>query len=512
MGRMTRLILWGALALTLSPGCQCQRGDLEAKTMSAYPVPGGFYATDQVELEDIRDFYKTVFGTDSYETNWSELDKLRTGSVDTERFPYVDTWYPERENGTNRLGALTKYDLAFHNGESKAAKWENEKHSRQEPYWYGHCNGTSVAGTRYQSPKNSVKRPKGCSGAGCVEFSPADIRALLSEMNMNAKAKFISGRRCSLPQSELTKRPATRTNPQVMDACDDVNPGSFHVGLVNFLGRMKQPIIFDQKQNEEVWNYPIYKYRYNVSGPMDEGEAIAALQLGERIDSWVFNPKARSWYKVTLTVSFRLSTTEVPQNAGQVPGPTEATYEYILELDGNGDVIGGEWVGKYRVDHPDFIWMPFEPLEPTGDDSRGNPFVSNDEVTKLWAESVGFNPEDPFHDKPKNSFDIRFFPPGDLTWGVVKGYYRILLDGRSTGSLFLGKKSHVRVEVADVLKTDASVEVSLNGKVIGNGSPENGRLDLTFDSSPGINFLNLRWNSTKVESSELNWDFRYYAM
>lgn len=510
MGFRTRMILWSALIL--APGCQCQRGEMESKALAALPVPGGFYATDQVEFEDIRDFYKTVFGSDTYETRWSELDKLRSGSVDQARYPYVDSWYPERDNGTNRQGALTKYDNAFNNGESKAAKWEGDNHSRQEPSWYGHCNGTSVSGTRYQSPKNSVKRPKGCSGNSCVEFTAADIRALLSEMNMNAKAKFISGRRCSLDKGELSSRPVTRTNPTVMDACDDVNPGSFHVGLVNFLGRMKQPIVIDESQDEQVWNYPIYKYNYSVSGPLDEGQAIAALNLGERIDSWIFNPNARSWYKVTMTLALRYSTADIPANAGQVPGPNEITYEYVLEVDGNGDVIGGEWVGKNRLNHPDFIWMPFEPADPTGDDSRGNPFLSNNEVIKIWAESVGLNPDDPFHDKPKNSFDIRFFPPGDLNWGVVKGYYRVLLDGRSTGSLFLGKKGHVRVEVADMLKTDATVEVSLNGKVIGSGTPVNGRLDITFDSPPGINFLNFRWVSTKVESTELNWDFRYYAM
>ncbi len=122
------------------------------------------------------------------------------------------------------------------------------------------------------------------------------------------------------------------------------------------------------------------------------------------------------------------------------------------------------------------------------------------------------DPSNPFRDKPKNVFDIRFFPPPDTSWGVVEGYYRIQLDGRNNGSLFLGKKSHIRVEVADVLKSDASVEILLNGKAIGSGSLQDGKFDLLFDSPPGINFLALRWNSSKVESRELNWDFRYFAM
>lgn len=504
------------LALTASimgaPGCQCQRTEATAQAFPARNAPV-LYATDQVELDDIRDFFKKVFGARDYVTQWSELEKYQQGSVEDARIPYFDTWYPEVNQGTNRNGALTKYDQAFYGGEAKAAKWEADHHSRLTPNWYGHCNGTAVAVSRYQSPKVSVKRPKGCvvGTASCVEFTPLDIRAMLSEMSMNARAKFISGRRCNLTTAELLKRPALRADPQVMDACDDVNPGSFHVSLVNFLGRMKQPIVFDENQNDEVWNYPIYKYSFTTSGPLDEAQAIAALQLKQPLENWAFNPKARSWYKVNLTVSYRNATNDVPSNAGAIGPPLNLAYEYVVELDENNDVIGGEWIGNYRNSHPDFIWMPFEPSTPTGDDSRGNPLLSNQDVTAIWAESVGLDPANPFRDKPKNNFDVRFFPPSDLSWGSVSGYYSMLLDGRNTGSLFLGKKSHLRISVADVLK-DANVEVFLNGKALETVSPVSGAADLLFDSPPGLNILSLKWASARVSETEVDWEWRYFAM
>jgi len=503
-----------ALAASLmgAPGCQCQRTEAVAQ---AFPARDSsvLYATDQVELDDIRDFFKKVFGATDYITQWSELDKYQEGGVEDVRIPYIDTWYPEVSKGTNRSGSLNKYDQAFNGGVSTAAKWELDHHSRTSPNWYGHCNGTSVAVSRYQSPKSSVKRPKGCviGTSGCVEFQPSDIRALLSEMNMNARAKFISGRRCNLKASDVQRRPALRADPQVMDACDDLNPGSFHVSLVNFLGRMKQPIVFDENQNDEVWNYPVYKYKYTSSGPLDENQAVAALQLGTPIDSWVFNPKARSWQKINMTLSYRNAVSETPANAGQTGNPVNISYEYILELDDNNDVIGGEWVGAYRYAHPDFIWMPFEPSEPTGDDSRGNPGLSNKEVTSIWAESVGLDPENPFRDKPKNNFDIRFFPPSELTWGTVSGYYSMLLDGRNTGSLFLGKKGHLRITVADVLK-DANVEIFLNGKALETVPLTSGTADILFDSPPGLNIINLKWASSRVSESEVDWEWKYYAM
>lgn len=497
--------------LALQTSCRWQQTELQARTHNDQTGPV-LYATDRFELEDIRDFYKRTFGRDEYETSWSELDRLRTGSAIPERKPYLDSWYPERSGGTNLAGALTRYDKAFHGGESKAVAWETLEHNHPFPDWYGHCNGTSAASVRYINPRDRVLRPAGCTLGvePCTEFSPGDIRALLSEISMSSKAKFISGNRCRLSRGELDTRPALRSNPQVIDDCDDVNPGSFHVGVVNFLGRMKQPLIFDLNQDEEVWNYPLYSYSYVPEGPLTEAQAIAATGLP--IDSWVFNPKAASWVRVSMTIGYRVSTLGL-EGAGTVPQELDTkTYDYLLELDEEGEVIGGEWIGESRRDHPDFLWMPFEPMEPTGDVSYGNPLVKNEEVIKLWAESVGLNPEDPFRDKPKNPFDVRFYPPGDVSWGIVPGYYRLILDGSTQGAVFLGKKAHMRIEVGESLKSDASVEIVLNGQVVGGGAPQEGIVDVLFDPTEGINLLSLRWISSRVEAGEVNWDFRFYAM
>jgi hypothetical protein len=529
MNRPRRLsLVFGTFATLFVGSCECQRTASEAQAYAARKGPA-IYATDLVELEDIRDFYKRVFGVDAYTTAWSELDKYRSGTVDSSRIPYTDSWYPERTGGTNvpagNNSALAKYDAAFNAGQTSAVQWERANHNRPTPNWYGHCNGTGVTVTRFQNPLRNVTRPRGCTpgSAGCTEFTPADIRALLSEINMNAKAKFISGNRCRLTFAQIRSRPIERAVPQVMDECDDVNPGSFHAALVNFIGRQKQPLVFDEHQDEEVWNFPIFSYDYTAEGPWTEEQAITALRNSIRdpnnnansafppMSSWIFNPRAVSFMHVNLNVGYREATFDT-SGAGTKPAPRVASYEYILELDANNNVIGGEWMGPSRTYHPDFVWMPFEPAEPTGDNSRGNPFLSNTEVIKLWAESMGFNPDDPFHDKPKNTYDVRFFPLGDLAWGYVRGYYRLLLDGRSTGTAFLGKKTHLRIEVEEVLKSDATVEVTLNGQPIQGGSIQDGKLDLLFDSPPGINLLNLRWTSGRVDTAELNWDFRFYAM
>lgn len=473
----------------------------------------GFFATDQLELQDISDFYKRVFGgaDDDYWQRWDQVSTITQGSVIPERVPYLDSWYPERQQGTNVNGALNKYDEAFHKGVQTAALWEIENNSRQEPSWYGHCNGTSVAASRYQNPLKTVLRPVGCnqSQGECVSFTPTDIRALLTEINMNAKSKFVSGNRCKLSQEELDARPDIPIDPKKMDDCDDVNPASFHVALVNFLGRKKQPLIMDLNRDVQVWNYPIYGYSYTAEGPLNEDQAIA--RLGLPIDTWIFNDNAESWQFVTMTLSYRQASTNF-SNAGSKPPAVMRVYSYLLSLDKDGSIVGGQWVGNSRNDHPDFLWMAFEPAMPTGSASRGNPHVSNQEVISIWAESVGLDPENPFRDKPSNPYDIRFFPKQDLNWGLVAGYYRLILDGASTGSLFTGKKAHLRILANTTIPTGAEVDVLLNGTSLGKQVFKSSSVDYIFDSPRGVNYLILRWAADTVPSEELNWEFRYYAM
>jgi hypothetical protein len=33
-------------------------------------------------------------------------------------------------------------------------------------------------------------------------------------------------------------------------------------------------------------------------------------------------------------------------------------YDYILEVDSAGKIIGGEWIGTSKKQHPDFVWLP----------------------------------------------------------------------------------------------------------------------------------------------------------
>ncbi len=54
-------------------------------------------------------------------------------------------------------------------------------------------------------------------------------------------------------------------------------------------------------------------------------------------------------------------------------------YHYILELDAEGEVIGGEWVGSSIMAHPDFVWLPLRTY-------GGNPHLDTDTIRSIINE------------------------------------------------------------------------------------------------------------------------------
>ncbi|MBA3391542.1 MAG: pre-peptidase C-terminal domain-containing protein [Deltaproteobacteria bacterium] len=77
--------------------------------------------------------------------------------------------------------------------------------------------------------------------------------------------------------------------------------------------------------------------------------------------SYVFNANAVKLYKTHMDVDF------IAESAAGTDGHLGSTidtythhdrYDYILEVDGAGKIIGGEWIGTSKRQHPDFVWLP----------------------------------------------------------------------------------------------------------------------------------------------------------
>lgn len=430
------------------------------------------YATGQAELRGKSNFFYALFQKD-YELRFDALPL--TGSVDSAKIPYSGSWYPEKTGGTARevggLSPLKKYDEAFHGAQAKAVSWERDKHTvaanAPTAEWEGHCNGYSAAAQRHAEPRVSVKR-------GTTNFTPKDIKALLAEVYMSAKFYILGGSRCN--RSGTQTSPSRRVDPYFMGECDDVNPASFHAALANWIGIQKHTVIVDTSANDQVWNFPHFKYQASQA-TVSTQEAMRLI-TGVASSTYRFNSAAVSFRSVTMTVTYsRAFVNEYLTNELKPSEKHESkSYKYVLELDQSGRMIGGEWVGTSQQEHPDFIWVALEPASGDGSESSANPHVNPTEVIKLWAESIGEDPNNP-------PLDI-MEPAIATAWGVFSKF-DVTINGGRSGAVFLGRPLVLKVNRTSPLHGDLTLEVSLNGKVVateqGSGSD---RLNVALPS-PG---------------------------
>jgi hypothetical protein len=126
-----------------------------------------------------------------------------------------------------------------------------------------------------------------------------------------------------------------------MDDCKGVNPGAFHIVLANQIGLRKESFMADVTRDFEVWNHPISGFKSVIRSKADIGPTAAPGTVKE-----VFVNTQMS-YSVELMPQWK------PFAGLEATFTRTRTYEYTLEIDANGDIIGGEWLG---TDRPDFLW------------------------------------------------------------------------------------------------------------------------------------------------------------
>ena len=84
-------------------------------------------------------------------------------------------------------------------------------------------------------------------------------------------------------------------------------------------------------------------------------------EMGEVPQHYLFNDVATKFYHMRTRVEYITeSSSTTDGNLGdRIDQYTKTdTYNYILELNDDGEIIGGEWVGYSKKNHPDFLWLP----------------------------------------------------------------------------------------------------------------------------------------------------------
>jgi hypothetical protein len=273
--------------------------------------------------------------------------------------------------GLEILSASEKYDLLI--GDSKStftgSMWAQGKlyydQFGQVENWMGICHGWAPAAMMEARPQSSVS-VKSMDGIWDILLKPAEIKGLISyNWATNTYKSAYLGSRCN------KKSPQRDENGRLIDPeCFDLNPSIWHMAVVNQLGVNKRSLIMDASYDYEVWNQPLLSYSYSYFNVISQEPALDLAGATVAIQDYPQDPfkKYRGpQSKFLVGISMKVGyVVETSVNQSDVDSPTDdeirwVTYNYDLELDSAGKIIGGEW---HQLVHPDFIWTPMKNTQP----------------------------------------------------------------------------------------------------------------------------------------------------
>jgi hypothetical protein len=342
--------------------------------------------------------------------NIKEMDRLGYKKVQLEKEPWSDSYWPTAKGQTaarygaknpadsdwphhynfflsnppdmivatgtvEKLSPAEKYDLLI--GDSH---WTLTHHQWQEgeqvnkkfgfvPAWTGICHGWAAAAIAFETPAKSVN-VTAANGATSIRFYPSDIKALASLLWANgiSQTRF-AGDVCRAPHpsNDEVGRPLD-------EKCQNINPGTWHIGVVTQMGQNKKSMVMDRTYDIQIWNQPLYSYEYSYFNPQTL-EPVQRLAQGLLPIAKLTKDKYKKYrapgtqyvvgisMKVTYIAEIKANKYENQKNLTGT-----AKYMYDLELDGDLNIIGGEWYSNY---HPDFIWTvgPHDKVYSVGDRS-----------------------------------------------------------------------------------------------------------------------------------------------
>jgi len=263
----------------------------------------------------------------------------------------------------DNLSPAEKYDLLVGDANKTLTKYNldtgkayYQTYGKVES-WMGICHGWAPAAFMVARPQKAIT-VTAADGVTKIKFYPSDIKALASELwaTTSPRVKFIGGR-CN------TKMPAVDSIGRIKDtACRDTNAGTWHLAVVNQIGKAKRSMVLDATFDYEVWNQPVYGYDYNYFNPKTKKTyktlSYAKVAVADFPDDKFKQYRAAGTTHivgVAMNVKWVVETepSHFSPDSPSRDAISGARYLYTLELDAQGNIIGGEWMQNA---HPDFLW------------------------------------------------------------------------------------------------------------------------------------------------------------
>lgn len=358
--------------------------------LSMVTLLSSFAYADRFEEGNSPVFFKKISGTELI-TNFRQLPM--TGSQIDNRYGWSETYWPSNVGGIayrwshpnpepfkykllskselmsmsqqelSQLSPAEMYDIAMGDYNYTLTKRALNNYSSRDLWWEGICHGWSQAATNYPEPaKVLVTNPDGIR----VPFGSSDVKGLLAmhEAYNYGGAFSFTGRRCKVNgkvEGEGDNRDANPNPPATELAntpdCKDVNAGAFHVVITNMLGVHGRGFVADVDRFNDVWNQPITSYDSTITSEeaVTDADVASGISRKVRVSTKMTYGEELKFYTVEAAASGSRNFVSKEPVTGTVHQEFRSKpYEYILEIDGAGKVVGGTWISETR---PDFLWM-----------------------------------------------------------------------------------------------------------------------------------------------------------
>jgi hypothetical protein len=323
-------------------------------------------------------------------TNFAELPL--DGSIKDERLGWSETYWPSNKGGIayrwnhpdpqpfkykiltkaevlamsatelSQLSPAELYDISQGDYNFTLTKSVLRKYSPKDLWWEGICHGWSLAASRYPEPdRKEVVNKDGVK----VVFGSSDVKGLLAMHDaFNPQAFYVRvGRRCGVngkvPGEESEQDgPVSMPSPFRANSgkCSDVNAGAFHLILTNMIGVHGLSFVADVDRFADVWNQPVTSYESKIISvvPVSNSEIRSGVAKKIRVATKFVYGEELQFYSPEKEAEGLVNFVSKEPVTGTIHQAfRHKNYEYTLELDAAGNIVGGEWHTDTR---PDMLW------------------------------------------------------------------------------------------------------------------------------------------------------------
>ena len=248
--------------------------------------------------------------------------------------------------------------------------------------WEGICHGWAVAAGHSPRPEKTVTvtLPNGKK----MPFYPNDIKALVSLMWANSTIQsnvIFEGNRCNKKNPDKDKHgryidvEKDRDDQELLPRCADVHPAIFHVSMVNLIGVEGRSFVVDKTAEAAIANQPVSGYEIEYFNPKSGKDGtlresvVSRIEYGDK-DPFAVSRNEEATHIVGVNVKLKYIDWEYPRkketNSPADDKVKDFDFNYDLELNAQGKVVGGQWRVKKKggsglfggkTHQPDFFWV-----------------------------------------------------------------------------------------------------------------------------------------------------------